>query len=321
MDGKITGENKTLVGLSIIDNNGAEHLVEINKEGEITGHQCEAYADDADLRTSEENEHNNQARRYAKYYVFAERGYDTVEHVENPAYVDAVRRGINGLSDSEFERYFGALYRQLRSHEDSTIDRPRELPSDVRKPDAVVYEPDIYLGLEVAGEDITDRAQALANAHGVDADGTVRPASELDDDTVECWRAFEDDLADIVEREGIDEVETELTITGISGLHVGYPNRCGQHEVDEADSPFTHQAQARLSLLPYAPDSMEEFREYLDHHLRCQVRDCFLKMGVVPPEPFQVTGFGNFRDARRYDHFEMYPEVHKRDGDHTPLPS
>ncbi|SEL13961.1 hypothetical protein [Haloferax larsenii] len=310
-------EDENGVGLRVIDNNEASHGIHVGFNGQITYHEQDGYPDDADKRTSEGNEHVNQARRYAKYYVFAQRGYDTVEHIENPAYIDAVRRGINGLSEAAFERYFGALYRQLRSHQDDT-DRPRELPSGVRKPDAVVYEPEVYLGVEVVGEDVADRAQSLAAAHGLDLDEDieVHPVSELSDDTLDRWKAFGDDLGDIVAREDLD---TDFTITGVSGLHVGYPNLRGQHEVDEADSPFTHEADARFSLLPYAPDSFEEFPAYLDHHLRCQVRDCFLKMGVVPPEEFQVLGFGKFRDARRYDHFEMYPEVHKREGDHTPL--
>lgn len=318
MKATIVGENEEGVGVDIVDNNGGEHEITIEKESnEIVYHQCEAYDDDPDLRSSTENGHNNQARRYAKFYVFAERGYDTVEHIENPAYIDAVRRAIEGLSDTEFEGYFGALYRQLRSHEDGT-DRPRELPSDVRKPDAVVYEPEVYLGVEAVGEDITERAQSLAHAHDVDlAEETqVRPATELDDKTLERWQAYGEDLAEIVERE---DINTELTISAVSGLHVGYPNSRGKHEVDEAESPFSHQAQARLSLMPYAPESIEEFRSYLDHHLRCQVRDCYLKMGLIPPEPYQVVGYGKFRDARRYDHLEMYPEVHKRDGDHAPM--
>ncbi|ADQ65796.1 hypothetical protein [Halogeometricum borinquense] len=318
MESTIEGEDENYVKVYITDNLDSEHELTIDKNsGDIPYHQCDAYADDANRRTSEENEYNNQARRYAKYYVFAQRGYDTVEHIENPAYVDAVRRAIADLSPAEFKRYFGALYRQLRSHHDDT-ERPRELPSGVRKPDAVVYEPEIYLGLEAVGEDVAERAQALATAHGFDLEESaeVQPVSELSDETLSRWKAFGDDLAAIVTRE---DLTTNLTITGVSGLHIGYPNRLGKHEVDEADSPFTHQADARLSLLPYAPESFDEFPAYLDHHLRCQVRDCFLKMGVVPPEEFHVVGFGKFRDSRRYDHFEMYPEVHKRDGNHTPL--
>ncbi|MEZ3115207.1 hypothetical protein RYH80_04640 [Halobaculum sp. MBLA0147] len=49
------------------------------------------------------------------------------------------------------------------------------------------------------------------------------------------------------------------------------------------------------------------------------MRDRFVTMGVVPPEPYRVVGMGRFQDARRYDHYEMYPQLHLADGDHSPL--
>jgi len=89
MDAQVTGENEELIGLSVIDNNNAEHVLDLQKSnGDITGHQCEAYADHPRDRTADENEYNNQARRYARYYVYRERGYDTVDHAENPDYVN-----------------------------------------------------------------------------------------------------------------------------------------------------------------------------------------------------------------------------------------
>ncbi len=69
--------------------------------------------------------------------------------------------------------------------------------------------------------------------------------------------------------------------------------------------------------MPADPGSLEEFREYLDHHLRCQIRDCYVGMGLVPPEPYRVVGFGNFIYARRYDHYDLYPRVHLQEGDHN----
>lgn len=69
--------------------------------------------------------------------------------------------------------------------------------------------------------------------------------------------------------------------------------------------------------MPADPGSLEEFREYLDHHLRCQIRDCYVGMGLVPPEPYRVVGFGKFIYARRYDHYDLYPRVHLQEGDHN----
>lgn len=36
----------------------------------------------------------------------------------------------------------------------------------------------------------------------------------------------------------------------------------------------------------------ERFREYLVHHLQCQIRDVYDRMGEVPPEEYRVDGYG-----------------------------
>ncbi len=228
MKAVITGENDERIGVNLLDNNGAEHGIEMEFDGEIKHHQCDEYAARARERTSEENEHNNQARRFAKYYVFAERGYDTVEHVDNPTYIDAVRRAIGDLSDAEFERYFGALHKQLQSHQE-TVERPVDLPADVRSPDAVVYEQDIYLGIDLGDEQVSDRVHGLANAHGLSLENQsdVQPVSELSDSDIDRWKAVGDDLVDIADREGLDP---DLTISAVSGIHVGYPDARGKHQ-------------------------------------------------------------------------------------------
>ncbi|WP_317618596.1 hypothetical protein [Natronobiforma cellulositropha] len=284
--------------------------------GNITAHQQDGYSDDPEKRTSEENEHNNQARRFAKYYVFTQRGYDTLEHAQNPAYIDAVRRAIAALSEEAFERYFGALYQQLRSH-DADVERPVTLPAGVRAPDAVVYELEVYLGLALEGE-VAERAQALAAESGLDLseESDVRPVSALSAGDLERWRAVGEDLADVVERDGL---EADLTVAAVSGIHVGYPNSRGRHEVERADTPLEREPDAVIELLPHAPETLAAFREALDHHLRCQVRDRFVTMGLVPPEPFRVIGFGTLHDARRYDHYDLYPQLHLRDGEEGTL--
>ncbi|GAB3038640.1 hypothetical protein [Natronobiforma cellulositropha] len=317
MNADILGEDDDDIGLEVTDNNGGVHHIELHKDGgEIYAHHCEAYADKAAERTSEENEHNNQARRFAKYYVFTQRGYDTLEHAQNPAYIDAVRRAIAALSDEAFERYFGALYQQLRSH-DADVERPVPLPAGVRAPDAVVYELEVYLGLDLEGE-VAERAQALAGEAGLDlSEGSdVRPVSALSAGDLERWRAVGEELVEVVERDGL---EADLTVAAVSGIHVGYPNARGCHEVERAETPLEREPDTKIELLPHAPETLVEFREALDHHLRCQVRDRFVTMGLVPPEPFRVIGFGTLHDARRYDHYDLYPQLHLRDGDEGTL--
>lgn len=316
MQGELIGEDDLDIGTIVTDNNGVEHQIEMHKKnGEIYAHTQDGYPDDPAERTSAENEHVNQARRFATYSVFTERGYDTVEHAENPTYINAVRKALASLSQVDFTRYLGAVHRQLRSHHEDS-ERPVELPATVRAPDAVVYELDVYLGIDLTDGDIAEQVQRLTQTEKFDTDSGIQPVSDLSDGELDRWKALGDNLVDIADT---DDLDVDLTIAAVSGIHVGYPDARGQHQVQEADDPLDREADARLELLPYAPADIEEFRDFLDHHLRCQIRDCFLKMGVVPPAEFQVVGFGKFHDARRYDHFEMYPEVHKRGGDHTPL--
>ncbi|SEL14096.1 hypothetical protein [Haloferax larsenii] len=316
MNADFLGEDENDIGVKVEDNNSASHHIEMHKSnGEIYAHQCDAYADHPRNRTPDENEYNEQARRYARYYVYRERGYDTVTHVENPEYIDTVRRAIADLSDAAFEEYFGALYRQLRSHDDSSVDRLVQLPSGVQQEDAVVYELDVYLGVDVQDDTLADQIEEIAQTHGLTL-GRETPrspasvsASELDE-----WRTVGDQLVAVADDQVLHDA---LEISAVSGIHVGYPDASGEHQVQRADDPLRREPDTTIELLPYAPDSLSEFREYLDHHLRCQVRDCYAGMGLLAPEPFRVRGFGKFIYARRYDHYNIYPPMHEADPDHN----
>ncbi len=312
MKATIKKETDGAFGVEVIDNNGGEHRIAVGYGGEIKAHQCEAYADDPSNRTDEENEHNNQARRFTRFYVYRERGYDTVDHIENPDYVDTVRQAILSLSNEEFTRFFGPLYQQLQSHHED-VDQLVDLPTGVQKPDAVVYKLDTYLGADIEGSDLTDQVCALADAHGLDFEEgrTPKSGAAVTKDDREAWADLGEHLIDLT---APTELDFELSAT--SGIHVGFPNARGEHEVDWADQPLDREPDARIELMPVDPGTLDAFREYLDHHLRCQIRDCFVGMGLTPPEPYRVVGFGKFIYARRYDYYDLYPQLHLRDGDH-----
>ena len=315
MEAEIKKETDDGFGLLIHDNNGAEHKIGVCYDGKIDGHLCPAYADDPRDRTPDENEYNEQARRYARYYVYKKRGYDTVDHAENPEYVDAVRRAIADLSDQTFEEYFGALHRQLRSHDDPSVTQLVDLPTGVRSENAVIYELDVYLGIDLQDDALAEQAAAPATDHGLDvenASGVPSPVSVSERDLA-AWQAVGDDLTNAADAE---EIRQALDIAAVSGIHVGYPDRNGEHQVQRAEDPLPREPNTTIELMPYAPETIEEFREYLDHHLRCQVRDCYAGMGLLAPEPFRIRGFGKFVYARRYDHYSIYPPMHKSDPDH-----
>ncbi|MEZ3114455.1 hypothetical protein RYH80_00750 [Halobaculum sp. MBLA0147] len=238
--------------------------------------------------------------------MFRERGYETVERAKTPEFVDAVRRSIASLSEESFEEYFGALYRQLRSHDDASVDRPLELPPAVPGEDNVVYSLDVFLGVDLAE---TDGADKLAATHGLD----VTDAEALDDPSavsrgaLDAWQEFGEELVETTPAE-----ELTFEMSAVSGIHVGYPNARGEHVVEKSDVPSERDPDATLELFAYAPDTLVDFRDFLDYHLRCQVRDCYVRMGLLPPEQFRVRGFGKFRATRRYDDYDLYPNFHEQ---------
>jgi len=314
MKAVVTGETNDLVGVNLRDNAGTEHILDVRKEdGTITGHQQDGYSDDPAKRTEDENEHVNQARRYARYYVYEQRGYDTVEHTENPGYVNAVREAIADLSDVEFRQYFGPLHQQLRSHHDDNLERLVDIPPGARAEDAVIYELDAYLGIDLEDDSIADQVAALTEAHGLGFEKGTRAVTEASENDLADWESVGEHLLDITDG------DVPLNVAAVSGIHVGYPNAAGEHEVQEAEDPLDREADARIELMPADPGSLEEFRAYLDHHLRCQVRDCFAGMGLFPPEPFQTVGYGKFIYARRYDHYDLYPRFHRSDEEQNAL--
>ena len=311
MDAIITGEDEEIVGLSVIDNNDVENLIEVNKSGDITGHDSDGYPDKAAERTDNDNEYVEQARRYAKYYVYQQRGYDTVDHADNPDYVDTVRKAITELPEAEFKRYFGPLHQQLWSHHDETVERLVDHPAGVRTDDAVVYELDVYLGVDLEDAAVSETADAIAAARGLDIEAaTAEPVSGLSQQALVDWEAVGEHVIEHTDAEAVP-----LEISAVSGIHVGYPDADGEHQVQRAADPLDRQPDVTIELLPADPGPLSEFREYLDHHLRCQVRDCVAGMGLFPPEPFQTIGFGKFIYARRYDHYDLYPAFHKTAAD------
>jgi len=257
MKAVITGENDERVGVNLRDNNGVEHVIEMEFDGEIKYHECDAYPDKADKRTNPESENVEQARRYAQYYVSQETKHDTLPwDIDADRFEDA-RQALADLSIEEIETYFGDLLDQSLSHYEGDPDvdigdttRPEALPEEmIGGEDAVVYKQEIY----------------------------------LDDN---------------------DEIEA---VSGIGIMH--YVAR-GERRTDWRGDTPDREPDARVEIFPAPLVDPASFRDYLMYNLRCQSRDCYLMMGVEPPEEYRVLGHGQYRFTGKYDNFDIYLEYH-----------
>ena len=118
MNAEIEGEDKEYVKIYVTDNSGTEHNITLEKDsGEIPYHEQDGYSDKAANRTAEGNEHVEQARRFAQYYVYVDRGYDTVPSTDHPERINAVRLAIQELNDTEFKALTGRSQCLLRQRD------------------------------------------------------------------------------------------------------------------------------------------------------------------------------------------------------------
>ncbi|ELY83719.1 hypothetical protein [Natrinema pallidum] len=310
MNAKIDGEDDRGIGVAVTDNKGVGHRIALGTDGEFQTHECDIYADKPADRTPEENELNEQARRFAQYYVYCERGYDTVTPRRiHPERINAVRVAVASLSEAEFERYFGDLYRQLRSYDDSAVNRTIDIPDEATSADSLLYRKHVYLGLNPLETELGAEADAIAARHGLDlaADRLDSMSPEdISDAELDDWRAATAELGALAETADIDLSEG-LQLAGVSSLRAVYLDDRGEEHVTNADDPFDRQPDAWIELPVMDPGSLPEFQAYINHNLACQVRDCFVRMGLEPPQPFRILGYGDFEAAEQYKRLDLYP--------------
>lgn len=307
MNGEIIDEEDEWIGVRVVDNNGAKHKVAVEKVGGIRGHSQDSYPDDPSKRTPEGNEHVEQARKFAQYYVYLEGGYDSVPPEIHPERINAVRTAITSLDDQQFKMLFGDLYRQIASHRGSA-DRVLELPSDIAGPDNVLYRQHVYLGLDPFAIEYSERATDLAARYNLDLSGEAVNNVDSLDEEVDSWRAFTEEVADLGVNDDTD-LSAGLSIDGVSSVYMAYVDAAGHEHIGEPDEdPHTREPDTLIELPPMEVGTLAEFQAYLTHNLACQIRDCFVRMGLQPPEPFQILGYGRFEAAEQYRKLGMFPD-------------
>ncbi|WP_343162617.1 hypothetical protein [Natronolimnobius sp. AArcel1] len=253
---------------------------------------------------------NEQARRFAQYYIYCEQGYDTVPSEIHPERINAIRLAVQELSDSAFDDLFGDLEQQLRSYHDDGISRSVPIPSAAADPNSVLYRQHIYLGVDPLETDFAEGAETLASEHGVDLED-IWDSTDIDEfstSSVDDWQRFSADLATVTRTQNVT-VDDELTIADVSSLYTAFVDDRGVEHIGEPDrDPFDREPDTLIELAPIDPGPLEEFRGYLDHYLKCQIRDCFIRMGLHPPTAFCVLGPGRIEAAEQYKTLEMYPD-------------
>ncbi|MFA9501997.1 hypothetical protein ACERIM_04355 [Natrinema sp. H-ect1] len=284
MNAKIEGESEGFLKIYVEDNKGAKHDLTVHNTSGIEYHSCDEIANNPALRTREECERVDQTRRYARWHVYRERGYDTVPPTENPDRLMAALLGSATLSETAFEEQFGDLEERLQQHYDgSSVDLP--FP-DADPDDAIVYQKDVYLEPDPIKLEPPVLEQFLGRFEG-DPDS---PA--LDDGDIPL--------------DQMDDLEFE--IEAVSGIHTLHNDGQGTEQTDYGEQPLDREPDVRIELMAFDPASVDSFQHYIVSHLAYQIRDRFLLMGVKPPVPFRAQGWGTYEGFQCQKFCSLYDE-------------
>nr|WP_241432280.1 hypothetical protein [Halogeometricum borinquense] len=274
-------------------------------DGEIVYHHQKGYPDNPKERTNEEDESVAQARRFARYHVYREKGYDTVPNPDNPDRIAAVLLALIGLDDQQFDQYFGMLYEQMASHERADVAPVLDLPQEVYSEEFIVYKQNVYLeeSLDAMQDQLTQPATEVFGEENLQeflqetGDGLVAKARSL-------VGGGTDEDEDASEEPSIPEAD--LSIADVSGLDTMYSTPEGYKTI-EGEDPVSREPDARIETLPMGY-TREQFRYHVGHNLICQIRDCFISMGVEPPAQYRLLGHGKFKYSAKYRDFDFYPD-------------
>ncbi|WP_245547785.1 hypothetical protein [Halovivax ruber] len=275
-------------------------------DGEITYHEQDAYPTSATKQTADESVRLRQAQEYARYMVQRELGYQTLQPRLTPEWLPYALGSVFGLSFDAFEDRFGHYAQQYHSALRPTIDPVIELPDEDAPVGGITYRADVFLGL-----DFEAYLDDPAAASPVDAVAGITDAYAL-------YEVLSEELSDRI-------TDDAAAIKEVSALDLQYQRRASDGRVEEpvvGERSYTSEGppDAQLQMTPPQTSiestlTTEIIQGLVCHHLQCQVRDAYLRLGLEPPEPFRVLGQGLAEQTMHYQHADCYPEYHLTDAD------
>ena len=253
----------------------------------------------------------SQSRNYAKWHVYQERGYETFPRDRNPDRIAASLLALLERDDEEYDRAFETLHQQLLSYHDD-VDRPLAIEDAVPDPEAVLYMQDLFVDTDLA--DIRGLHRTVADRINEAAIDTL---GELVNQNL--VGRFEE-VEDVVEHVGTTGKQADLDIgefafEEVSELYYAYYPGTNELRTVGRDARLDRDPDTTIQLSTGDPGPLPGFRTFLANHLLCQIRDCFIGMGVDPPLTYRVLGLGLHHFTLKYMNFDMYPVYVDPDAD------
>jgi hypothetical protein len=279
------------IEVRITGNTNADHRLTLTPRGTVTDHWCDRYPT-ADEHTAIERERLNRVERFGKYYLQRTTGFDGFtpyeDQIADPRSVTITAVIIATMSQERVTQQFSACYEQLTvPQKDDTL--PVTRPQNASHAEMKCIEQDVYL--TVSPDAVSQLYDVLSEACALK---TLRQALDIQPDKED--KDHFDRLGNILEAVGASTHGTGPFLQTGAPLRVHW-NTDGPVRVkyqDSNDSRPEGPIATRIQLTPHHQPiiSPAAFQRTLVDHLRCQLRDCYIGMGLRPPGHARNTGPG-----------------------------
>lgn len=307
----------TDVELRVVDPDDVHHRLTVSTDGQVGRHWCEQYPEDGTDPSPIERERLARVERFARYYL-ARQGsdetlspYTATHRLADPDRLLVATLLVGVMSQETLASQFEACYDRLTDR--GGADTSPLTTSPAGPADWQLVEQDISLTMDTA--DVRTLADAVV---GVDGLEKLRHALDVAPD-----RDDADLFARLDRMLSATDAPVEGTVTSDRFLTVDPPVRVyrnppsqregGGAPRDTRDSATDDPVAARLQLTPATLPltSVAAFQRQLVDHLRCQLRDCYVGMGLRPPESARLTGPGIAACTERYERLDRLQNYHR----------
>lgn len=312
------------VELHVVDPDDAQHQLSLSTDGAVGRHWCDQYPRDGPEPSADARVRLARVERFAQYYLARSEGYETLSPyteqcpIADPDRLVVTTLIVGAMSQETLESQFEACYDRLTAL-GATDTSPLTATPTEPAPDWAIVEQDVSLTVSTA--DVRRLADALVAVNGPEK---LRRALDIAPDRGDA------DLFARLDRLLSSTERSDDEVTGDRFLAVEPPvrvyrdaetpapdERAGGPDTGRRDGGADRTAggrtvAARIQLTPACTpiDSAASFQRRLVDHLRRQLRDSYVGMGLRPPSGARVTGPGIAACTERYDRVDALQNYH-----------
>ncbi|ELZ04080.1 hypothetical protein C482_03571 [Natrialba chahannaoensis JCM 10990] len=331
MQATIQSRTDRTVDLTVADNDGTEHSLTVTHEGELEYHRPHESSLTGDEQDLAEHERHAQLARFAKYAAFRACGFDALDpysatdRITYPEHVAAAALVLGAMTPETVESTLETAYRQRAAvdSQDGADALPVDPPTGTSSATCRLIEQEFAIGIdEPALRPLLDVLVELEGLGALRQSMDAQPDRRSDGQFVRLKDALSQ--AAVTDSESISIGDTSGDIDGTDFVSPCRPIRVewevdGVTRVEYEDSDESaaggDEGTVRLQLpVTDSPiTSVAAFQRTVVDHLRCQLRDCYLGMGIAPPRDVQVRGPGIDSFTTTYEQGEFYQCYHDPD--------